>query len=192
MSEFVKNLRNPRRGAQPRHSTITRKDIDGNFSSGDDRRKIKDRRVPRVDKEEKVDPAADILSEIIPVIKKSMDQMNSCMERMTNYQESLVSARIKQYEGMEKFLDHLNNFIKDISRTIPDKSILADAPSKDTTDYTLETHHSKDEVIAMIKSMRKKRATFAEIAQNLKDKEIPTFSGRGEWHAQTIHRLCRN
>ncbi len=192
MNEFVKNLRNPRRGAQPRPSAITRKDIDGNFSPGDDRRKTKDRRMPRVVNEEKTDPAADILSEIIPVIKTSMDQMNSCMERMANYQESLVNARIKQYEGMEKFLDHLNNFIKDMTRTIPDKNSLSDFPSKDTANHTPQTHHSKDEVIAMIKSMRKKRATFAEIAQDLKDKGIPTFSGRGEWHAQTIHRLCRN
>nr|NJM03756.1 cbb3-type cytochrome c oxidase subunit II [Desulfobacula sp.] len=56
---------------------------------------------------------------------------------------------------------------------------------------TLGTHYTKDEILSLIRTMRKKKATFAAIADYLKEKGIPTFSGRGEWHAQTIHRLCK-
>jgi hypothetical protein len=43
----------------------------------------------------------------------------------------------------------------------------------------------------MIQAMRARRSTYDEIAKELMEKGIPTFSGRGKWHAQTIHRLCK-
>ncbi|MBF0243431.1 MAG: hypothetical protein HQK64_13280 [Desulfamplus sp.] len=49
---------------------------------------------------------------------------------------------------------------------------------------------SRDEVIEIIESMRSKGRTFDEVAQHLTDLGQPTFSGRGVWHAQTIHRIC--
>jgi hypothetical protein len=42
-----------------------------------------------------------------------------------------------------------------------------------------------------MQALRKKGATFAQIADYLTQKGMPTFSGKGHWHAQTIHRLCR-
>ncbi|MBF0388713.1 MAG: hypothetical protein HQK71_01270 [Desulfamplus sp.] len=49
---------------------------------------------------------------------------------------------------------------------------------------------SRDEVIEIIESMRSKGRTFDEVAQHLTDLGQPTFSGKGVWHAQTIHRIC--
>ena len=48
----------------------------------------------------------------------------------------------------------------------------------------------RDEVMGIIQSMRDEGATFDQVAKRLVDLGQPTFSGRGEWHAQTIHRLC--
>lgn len=45
-------------------------------------------------------------------------------------------------------------------------------------------------VTNIISQMRKDGATYEEIAKHLTDLDLPTFSGRGKWHAQTIHRLC--
>jgi len=42
----------------------------------------------------------------------------------------------------------------------------------------------------IIQSMRAKGDTFDMVAKRLVELGQPTFSGRGEWHAQTIHRLC--
>ncbi|SLM29055.1 hypothetical protein MTBBW1_1670071 [Desulfamplus magnetovallimortis] len=50
---------------------------------------------------------------------------------------------------------------------------------------------SREEVMAIIISLREKGCTFDQVAQHLVDLGQPTFSGRGEWHAQTIHRLCK-
>lgn len=49
---------------------------------------------------------------------------------------------------------------------------------------------SRDTIMGIINSMRKEGATFDQVAKHLVDLGQPTFSGRGEWHAQTIHRLC--
>jgi hypothetical protein len=49
---------------------------------------------------------------------------------------------------------------------------------------------SRDEIMDIINSMREEGATYDQVAKRLIDLGQPTFSGRGEWHAQTIHRLC--
>jgi len=48
----------------------------------------------------------------------------------------------------------------------------------------------RDEIMDIIDSMRAEGATYDQVAKHLIDLGQPTFSGRGEWHAQTIHRLC--
>ncbi|OQY13015.1 MAG: hypothetical protein B6I31_02130 [Desulfobacteraceae bacterium 4572_19] len=49
----------------------------------------------------------------------------------------------------------------------------------------------RNEIMDVINTMRVKKATYDEIAKYLVSLNLPTFSGRGEWHAQTIHRLCK-
>ncbi len=48
----------------------------------------------------------------------------------------------------------------------------------------------REAVMNIIYTMRDEGVTFGEIAAHLVELNQPTFSGRGEWHAQTIHRLC--
>jgi hypothetical protein len=49
---------------------------------------------------------------------------------------------------------------------------------------------SREAVMDIVHTMRAKGATFDQVASRLVELGQPTFSGRGEWHAQTIHRLC--
>jgi hypothetical protein len=49
---------------------------------------------------------------------------------------------------------------------------------------------SREAVMDIIHGMRAENATFDQVASRLIELGQPTFSGRGEWHAQTIHRLC--
>lgn len=48
----------------------------------------------------------------------------------------------------------------------------------------------REQIMEIIHTMRAEGATYDEVAQYLIKLGQPTFSGRGEWHAQTIHRLC--
>jgi hypothetical protein len=49
---------------------------------------------------------------------------------------------------------------------------------------------SREVVMEIIHTMREEGATYDQVASHLVSLGQPTFSGRGEWHAQTIHRLC--
>ena len=50
---------------------------------------------------------------------------------------------------------------------------------------------NRKKVMDIIASMRKENATYQEIAERLELENLKTFSGRGKWHAQTVHRLCQ-
>ena len=49
---------------------------------------------------------------------------------------------------------------------------------------------SREAIMEIIQTMREDGATYDQVASRLIELGQPTFSGRGEWHAQTIHRLC--
>jgi len=50
---------------------------------------------------------------------------------------------------------------------------------------------NRRKVLDIVASMREKNATYQEIAEKLELENLKTFSGRGKWHAQTVHRLCQ-
>lgn len=106
--------------------------------------------------------------------------------------EKCVSRSIEQNE--------IKKEVKVIKRTRADK---AKAKAKATaTRVEVKTDETKvtpspvegilprEEVMHIIETMREKGATFDQVATYLVSINQPTFSGRGEWHAQTVHRLC--
>jgi len=68
------------------------------------------------------------------------------------------------------------------------KKVVAKKTKKTTTTDTKLL--SREAVMNIIHTMRTEGATFDQVATRLVKLGQPTFSGRGEWHAQTIHRLC--
>jgi len=68
------------------------------------------------------------------------------------------------------------------------KPVAAKNPSTETAADTALLPREK--VMDIIQTMRRQNATYDQIAKHLVKLGQPTFSGRGEWHAQTIHRLC--
>lgn len=191
MNDFLKNLRSTHKGSQQKPSIPTRKEIGERYQTGNERRNILDRRGPLrpPPQSQYKDPL--ILQESIPTIMEYLTTIISTIEKMAERQEGLIKAQIEQQQAVGTFFTNLNQIL--MEKIVPAISS-ADTPrpiQKGTTSYASGTHHTKDEVIAIIRSMRESRATFAEIAKALMEKGIPTFSGRGDWHAQTIHRLCK-
>lgn len=48
----------------------------------------------------------------------------------------------------------------------------------------------RESVIEMIGVLRKEQMSFEKIARTLEAQGIPTFSGKGAWHSQTVSKLC--
>jgi len=54
-----------------------------------------------------------------------------------------------------------------------------------------DTDAQRARILKIVKKMHKENATYNRIALRLEEENLPTFSGRGKWHAQTIHRLLK-
>ena len=192
MNEFLKNLRNPQRSQKPRYTATTRKKAEGNFYPSVDRRKNKERRESQISGFDDLSPGSEILNQVLPSIKVHLTALTTAVERMCETGEKLAETQAELHQAMTCFLNNVNNILT--GKIVP-QAVSPTAKQKSTenpmTGSMEGARFTKTEVIHMIREMREKRCTFGEIAAELKARAIPTFSGRGEWHAQTIHRLCR-
>lgn len=178
MSDFLKNLRS----SNKQDSSKPRKNLAGNYYPQNNRRNYTDRRLNIPNEESLLQSIKEILLQLVDTSSNFVDHF----EKMLEQNDPLFQAKIRQYNSTSLFFDNLNKMINnDLSKRS------GGGKSKVTTSYTSGTHYTKDEIFNIIGSMRKQGATFSIIAEYLKEKGIPTFSGRGEWHAQTIHRLCK-
>ncbi len=48
----------------------------------------------------------------------------------------------------------------------------------------------RESIIERIGAMRKEAFSYEKIARTLEEQGIPTFSGKGAWHSQTVSKLC--
>ena len=192
MNEFLKNLRNPQRNPKARHTAGTRKSAEGNFYPTIDRRKNKERRGSQVSNFDDLSQEKDPLNQAIPSIKANLTAIATSIERMCETGEKLAETQMKFHRAITCFFNNMNDLLT--GKIIP--QALSPGSTPETTAPTAArdmdgSRLTKTEVIDIIQEMRNSRCTFGEIAEELKSRGIPTFSGRGEWHAQTIHRLCR-
>ena len=49
----------------------------------------------------------------------------------------------------------------------------------------------REAVLAAIRSLRENGLSFSAIAARLTENDIPTFSGKGRWCGQTVHKLLK-
>ena len=182
MNDFLKNLRNPGK----KEISSIRKNMESNYFTPGERRTPKERRVSAFNRSSAMpekEARREDIEELIPVIAESVMELVKEIGRIAAVSEMIMESQIRQQNAMADFFESLRTLMK--NRQGPD-----DMPIP-TTSYASGTHYTKDDIISTITRMRDQGATFATIAEYLRDKGIPTFSGRGHWHAQTIHRLCK-
>jgi len=199
MNEFLKNLRNPQRSQKPRYTNSTRKTSEGNVYPSADRKRNKERNVSQLTGFEDLLPANDIFSQALLSLKVHLTAITTAVERMCETNEKLAETQVELHQAMTRFFNNINEiFTEKVApqAVSPIGKPISPTGEPESTETSMSesmegSRFTKTEVIHMIREMREKRYTFGEIAAELKARTIPTFSGRGEWHAQTIHRLCR-
>lgn len=182
MNDFLKNLRN----SGKKETSSGRKNMDGNYFTPGERRIPKDRRPAAFNRSNSIPAKKAMKQEIedmIPVITENTTQLVKEMGRIAAVGEMIMESQMRQQNAIADFFDSLKAFMENTQ--CPEGMPMA------TTSYASGTHYTKDDIISTINMMRDQGATFSTIAEYLRDKGIPTFSGRGQWHAQTIHRLCK-
>jgi hypothetical protein len=199
MSEFLQNLR-----------AKQNKRYDGNRRQYpnpqyQDRRNEKDNRKHQV-----VTTAVETLStalvDNLPLIKTILEGISENQKKLADAQDRRARAEerkaavledifdfAKQYIGAGMNLSGINTIITTTENSndmemLSKETVVESEPQVESENTDLELP-GRDEVLAMIGDMREKGSTYDQIAKHLETAGIPTFSRKGQWRGQTVHRL---
>ncbi len=193
MSEFLKNFRS----THSRFAGNKRNPYDGHYYPAQDRRNGNDRRNEQVQTQGKT------TSSLYAKIEDFLPTLQTLLETITENQQSLIDLKKSQTASGEE----MALAFKAIAASLQNLHSTSSKPSPVETKESAESQSSltveelektemkssadeKRDIIRIMKKLRKKGGTYKEIAYFLNENKIPTFSNKGHWHAQTIHRLC--
>jgi hypothetical protein len=191
MSEFLKTVRN----AQGRYSGKRQGGYDssGGYYS-QDRRAGGERRGQQAPRSRGNERGYTRQEDLLTPIRQLLEQISESqriqegfVERQTIASEEVAAAFIDIAKVLERLTEGVPAAMPPAEAAAPTGTA---SLTQLTDDQLLSPADERREAIKIMKKLRKKGATYKEIAHFLNEKEIPTFSNKGHWHAQTIHRLC--
>lgn len=185
VDDFIHNLRNQQNKRKQMYNNPYKTPDN---RSGKDNRRPEGRRFPD-------DQLVELIKETVPVIRNLLKEMADNQKRLSEVEEMRARAEERMATAMESIAFHLRvpetleaeEKIEEICSSSPDAELVApekvppqepDAPDK-------------DQILGIIAEMRNSGATYDQIAFHLEQEKVPTLSGRGRWHPQTVHRACR-
>ena len=187
MDDFLYNLRN---GNAKRYEG-KRKPY-SNFNKGYDRQRVKDNRG---NFKQNI-----IQEELVPAFKKMMEEISANYKRIADANERRALAQERQIKVLENIATYLGfpHLAEDDAPVQKETELPTELPSvsefktiefENPPKLTL-TELDREKVLTTILEMRKNKLSYGRIAKYLKSQNIPTFTGRGTWHGQTVSRLC--
>jgi hypothetical protein len=180
MNEFLKNLRSQQKDKYP---GSYRSPSDGNTAyPHPDRRAGGDRRNSSSLRNFNPEIILKKISEVIPDVKLMLSSVSEANEK-------IIEALDRQVEIEEE----RNEILESIGRSleiIAEREIsIFESDNHEPAKIKKISKEEKDKILDLIVSMRENNSTYEQIADYLESERIPTFSNKGHWHAQTIHRL---
>ena len=199
MSEFLQNLR----AKQNKRYDGNRRQYSG--PQYQDRRNEKDNRKNQV-VATAVETLSSALVENLPVIRTILEGISENQKRLADAEDRRARAEERKAIVLESLFDFAQKYLAagmnmpdiNITKKAAEKhdemSVISEEPVAETqpavdSQNTEPLIPSREEVLAMIGDMREKGSTYDQIAQHLQVSGIPTFSRKGQWRGQTVHRL---
>lgn len=197
MNEFLQNLRansnnNNDRRRNNNKSYRQHHHHDGNVGNHhNERRSGNDRRL-------RASKPSGITEEAINTLRQSIDEIQTSFQEQLLFGERTADASERQADALEQIADMFAAFLEKLEEVpahpvevqqpdiVDERNIMMSAADADAVKKTSRTY-----ILNLIQSLRDQNSTYDEIALYLTENDFPTFSGRGKWHAQTIHRLCQ-
>jgi len=121
---------------------------------------------------------------VTELIRKISPLIETYLEKSAKSQKMIAEAEMKIADTFHSLAEHM------ISGKHNIKLNFYGATQRKKSRKSNDPLHRK--VKGIIIKMREKNKTYEEIAKYLKDEKIPTFTNRGKWHAQTVHRLFKD
>jgi len=190
MNDFLHKLRT---GQQDRRST-NRRQYTNPMYRGSERRDGKDFR-----KGDRRKPQADTITldpEIVSDIKHAVENVSEGLKQLTASEERLAEAQERTASAMELIAEYLKSSV--LTNPEVQVSPVSLPNTNKISNQEIVNHPAnisagevRDKVVDIILRMREAGSTYDKIAMYLEQENIPTFSGKGNWHAQTVHRIFR-
>ena len=189
MSDFLHKLRNSseyRNGNEARFNKKRRQYDTGQGVVYDRRTNTESRRKTPV-KGYPQEQAGVQTSEALVIIRDLLQDIADSQERLANAEERKANA----LEAIAEKLQSEKGVSLSISgeMTGGHKIVLREKRKRRAKKFD---DPNRKRVMQIIDTMRKNNETYQDIADKLEQEGLKTFSGRGKWHAQTVHRLCQD
>jgi hypothetical protein len=126
--------------------------------------------------------------ELTPYIKEYITESLENNKYQTKVLKKRLDAETRKTEAINSLITSLKDFIEGDTLV----NSLRQSENRPMRYKKSPTDAKHKKVFEVISKMREESRTYEDIADHLEKEGIPTFSGRGNWHAQTIHRLCRD
>jgi hypothetical protein len=200
MSEFLQNLR-----------AKQNKRYDGNRRQYpnpqyQDRRNEKDNRKQQQVVASAVETLSASLAENLPMIKTILEGVFENQKKLAEAEDRRARAEERKAILMENIFEYAKQYfgggltlsgleamkIKTEAQgdlDISSNEAVVEPDSPIVTEYDEPSVPGREEVLAMIGDLREKGSTYDQIAKHLELEGIPTFSRKGQWRGQTVHRL---
>jgi len=187
MDDFLHNLRTGKNKPFDR----TRKQFDNNGYKNPDRQGPNDNR--RKDAFQRTPPV-----DHFPAIKILLGDITEAQRRLADIYERRATAEERIASALEKIASSF--IVKNPAApaagpeksTAPDSRIIPEtmAGKKDGAADAIKSGMDRESVLEVIGDLRKEQFSYEKIARTLEAQGIPTFSGKGAWHSQTVSKLC--
>ena len=129
-----------------------------------------------------------ITDELTPLIKEFTIEYVENQKRLLKAEQRKSNAEIRKTESIETFFSIIKNYMEGFNP----KNSIRDSVNRRGPYKQRPLDDNRKKIFKIIAKMREKNSTYEDIANQLIKEKIPTLSGRGTWHAQTVHRLCRD
>lgn len=185
-NDFLKNIRagkdkqNPKRRSYDRHQYHY--DAQQQYF-GNEKRTGQDRRKTRMSGFQEEMMAA--LKTLMPVLVEFIEIASISQKQMAELETRRMDIEAEKAEALKQLAAHLKS-------AAPEGGMVF----RDTRKKKLRSRKPMDKnrknILAVIDKLRNEGETFDNIASYLEKEQFQTFSGRGQWHAQTVHRLFQD
>lgn len=151
----------------------------GNDKQAKDRRKGPNRKISEMEQQ------TNILAEIVTDMKGLLESIEQSNKRLTEMEERRVGIEERQTAALEKIAEYL------AGGTIQQPRPVGESEGKDDSDIPQgkPDNDTKQKIIQMILERREAGMSYNQIALKLTEEGIPTFSGKGKWHSQTVQKI---
>lgn len=197
MNDFLKSLRTKekqryeRNNRKPYNNQYNGNQYNGNPQYKGNEGNYKKGPAVRSEETEKLMAA---LGQTVPEIKTVLENIAENQNRLAQAEERRAGAEERKAGAFEALAESLKAVLES-GINLAGPAAIGHSPGAVPLEAEKPVRSSavdREIVLNNIYSMRDNGATYTQIAAQLESESVPTFSGKGKWHAQTIHRICQD